>query len=97
MNIHEYSGCVLLPANYINNFFTIRGRGQKNEFSTGAPRIIRNLEYLRIILIIIKKGRQCKAERESYTPYQSEDPSPTIPTYRQKEEKGKRSRRVYNG
>ena len=26
-----------------------------------------------------------------YTPYQSEDPSPTIPTYRQKEEKGKNS------
>ena len=35
-----------------------------------------------IIIIIIKKGRQCKAEREWYTPYQSEDPSPTIPTYR---------------
>ena len=42
-----------------------------------------------IIIIIIKKGRQCKAEREWYTSYQSEDPSPTIPTYRQKEEKGK--------
>ena len=53
--------------------------------------------YLRfsiiIIIIIIKKGRQCKAEREWYTPYQSEDPSPTIPTYRQKEEKGKKNRR----
>ena len=43
-----------------------------------------------IIIIIIKKGRQCKAEREWYTPYQSEDPSPTIPTYRQKGEKGKK-------
>ena len=41
------------------------------------------------IIIIIKKGRQCKAEREWYTPYQSEDPSPTIPTYEEKEEKGK--------
>ena len=40
--------------------------------------------------IIIKNGEQCKAGREWYTPYQSEDPSPTIPTYRQKEEKGKR-------
>ena len=40
------------------------------------------------IIIIIKKGQQCKAGREWYTPYQSEDPSPTIPTYRQKEEKG---------
>ena len=47
-----------------------------------------------IIIIIIKKGRQCKAEREWYTPYQSEDPSPTTPTYRQKEEKGKKSRRL---
>ena len=35
------------------------------------------------LFIIIKKGRQCKGE--SYTPYQSEDPSPTMPTYRQKE------------
>ena len=47
-----------------------------------------------IIIIIIKKGRQCKAEREWCTPYQSEDQSPTIPTYRQKEEKGKKSRRL---
>ena len=45
------------------------------------------------IIIIIKRGWQCKAEREWYTPYQSEDPSPAIPTYRQKEEKGKNSRR----
>ena len=48
-----------------------------------------------IIIIIIKKGQQCNARREWYTPYQSEDPSPTIPTYRQKEEKGKESRRLY--
>ena len=47
-----------------------------------------------IIIIIIIKGRQCKAEREWCTPYQSEDPSPTIPTNRQKEEKGKKSRRL---
>ena len=47
-----------------------------------------------IIVIIIKRGRQRKAEREWYTPYQSEDPSPTIPSYRQKEEKGKNSRRL---
>ena len=46
-----------------------------------------------IIIIIIKKGRQM-GEREWNTPYQSEDPSPTIPTYRQKEEKGKESRRL---
>ena len=45
-------------------------------------------------IIIIWKGRQVKADTESHTPYQSEDPSPTIATYRQKEEKGKKSRRV---
>ena len=42
-----------------------------------------------IIIIIIKKDRQCKAGRVRLTPYQSEDPSPTLPTYRGKEEKGK--------
>ena len=47
-----------------------------------------------IIIIIVKTGRHCKAERESYTHYQSEDLSPTIPTYRQKEEKGKNSIRL---
>ena len=46
-----------------------------------------------IIIIIIKRGPQCKAERDWYTPYQSKDPSPTIPTYRQIEEKRKNSRR----
>ena len=56
-----------------------------------------NLIIIIIIIIIIitnKKGQQCKAGREWYTPYQSEDPSPTIPTYRQNEEKGKESRRL---
>ena len=47
-----------------------------------------------IIIIIIKKSRQCKAEREWCTPYQSEDPSATIPTYRKKDEQGKKSRRL---
>ena len=42
-----------------------------------------------IIIIIIKKDRQCKAGRGRLTHYQSEDPSPTLPTYRGKEEKGK--------
>ena len=41
------------------------------------------------IIIIIKKGWQRKAVRERLTPYQSEDSSPTIPTHRMKEEKGK--------
>ena len=42
-----------------------------------------------IIIIIIKKDWQCKAGRGRLTTYQSEDPSPTLPTYRRKEEKGK--------
>ena len=42
-----------------------------------------------IIIIIVRKGRQCKAGRERLTAYQSEDPNPTTPTHRMKEEKGK--------
>ena len=42
-----------------------------------------------IIIIIIKRGWQCKAGGERLTPYQSEDPNPTTPTHRKKEEKGK--------
>ena len=42
-----------------------------------------------IIIIIIKRGWHCKAGRERLTPYQSEDPNPTTPTHRKKEEKGK--------
>ena len=42
-----------------------------------------------IIIIIIKKDWQCKAGRGRLTPYQSEDPCPTLPIYRGKEEKGK--------
>ena len=50
---------------------------------------IANDEYDKIIfhvanpiIIIIKKDRQCKTERGRLTPYQSEDRSPTLPTYR---------------
>ena len=43
----------------------------------------------RLIIIFIKYCLQCKAGRERITPYQSEDPSPIIPTHRIKEEKGK--------
>ena len=42
-----------------------------------------------VIIVSIKKGWQCNAVRERLTPCQSEDPSPTIPTHRMKEEKGK--------
>ena len=48
-----------------------------------------NMVKQRIIIIIIKKDWQCKADRGRLPPYQSEDPSPTLPTYRGKEEKGK--------
>ena len=49
---------------------------------------IRKVNVLEII-IIIKKDWQCEAGRGRLTPYQSEDPSPTLPTNRGKEEKGK--------
>ena len=41
-----------------------------------------------IIIIIIKKDWQCKAGRGRLPPYHSEDPSPTVPTYRGKKRKG---------
>ena len=44
---------------------------------------------IKAIIIIIRKGRQCNAGRERLTPYQFEDPNPTTPTHRMKEEKGK--------
>ena len=46
-------------------------------------------DFIIIIIIIIKKDWQCKAGRGRLTPYQSEDPNPTLPTYRGKEEKRK--------
>ena len=36
-----------------------------------------NFPKLIIIIIIIKRGWQCRAGRERLTPYQSEDPKPT--------------------
>ena len=42
-----------------------------------------------IIIVVIKKGWQCKAGRERITPYQTEDPNPTTPTHKMKEKKGK--------
>ena len=46
------------------------------------------------LLLLKKVGSSRLREIEWYAAYQSEDPSPTIPTYRQKEEKGKKSRRL---
>ena len=42
-----------------------------------------------LVIIIVKKDWQCKAGRGRLTLYQSEDSSPTLPTNRGKEEKGK--------
>ena len=42
------------------------------------------------IIIIIKKGRQSKAEREWWTHYQSEDPSPQYQPIDRKKRKGKK-------
>ena len=44
-----------------------------------------------IIIIIIKKDWQCKAGRGRLTPYQSEDRSSTLPTYRGKKKEGENS------
>ena len=46
-----------------------------------------------LLLLLLKKVSSARLG-ESDIPYQSEDPSPTIPTYRQKEEKGKESRKL---
>ena len=51
--------------------------------------LILGMSLILLLFIIIKKDWQCKAGRGRLPPYQSEDPSPTRPTYRGKEEKGK--------
>ena len=50
--------------------------------------LLENEDFI-IIIIIIKKYWQCKAGRGRLTPFESADPSPTLPTYRGKEDKGK--------
>ena len=68
----------------------------KKLFINRNTHILNKIIYFMSInfIIIIKKGWQRKAEREWCTPYQSEDPSSTIPTYRQREENRKKSRRL---
>ena len=51
--------------------------------------IIDIIIIITFIIIIILKSCQWKARIEPFTTYQSEDPWPTIPTCRKKEEKGK--------
>ena len=59
-------------------------------YCTLVPRVLYcTLVIIIIIIIIIKRGWQCKGGRERLTPYQSKDPNPTTPTQRKKEEKGK--------
>ena len=48
---------------------------------------IHDIIIIIIIIISIKKDYQCKAGRGRLAPYQSGDPSPTLPTYRGKEKK----------
>ena len=57
----------------------------KQDRNTGTP----SNEGTSVVIIIIKRGWQCKAGRERLTSYQSKDPNPTTPTRRKKEEKGK--------
>ena len=61
----------------------------QNTSTLAQTRIILYMNDTIIIIIIIKKYWQCKAGKGRLTPYQSEDPSPTLPTYRGKEGKGK--------
>ena len=56
--------------------------------------IINFIVIIIIIIIIIQNWSVMKGcEKDRFTPCKSEDPSPTIPTYRKKEEKKKNSRR----
>ena len=65
-----------------------QGNASGNAIACGAASDAKRPGFELLIIIIIKKCWQCKAGRERLTSYQSEDPSPTIPTHRMKE-KGK--------
>ena len=65
----------------VNVWYMLRCMSRKTSWTL---KTLRN-----IIVIIIKKDWQCKAGRGRLTPYQSEDPSPTLPTFIGKDEKGK--------
>ena len=62
---------------------------KKSYYLSGFGYSLYHISSVIIIIIIIKTDWQCKAGKGRLTPYQSEDPSPTLPTYRGKEEKGK--------
>ena len=46
-----------------------------------------------VIILLLNEVGSSRLEESDYTRYQSKDPNTTIPTYRQKEEKGKISRK----
>ena len=63
----------------------------QREKTRQKPVLVNRLQNERqiMMIIVIKGGRQCKAGRERFTPYQSNDPRPTKPTSGMKEVKGK--------
>ena len=61
--------------------------------SDNPVKVLNKLLSLLVGLLLLNKVSSARLG-ESDIPYQSEDPSPTIPTYRQKEEKGKESRKL---
>ena len=81
---------------YFNyNFYWVFGHAINYNFAQVILILITFLiTFLHSLLLFKKVGSARLGSREWYTPYQSEDPSPIIPTYRQKEEKGKESRRL---
>ena len=62
---------------------------ERSKITLQKHHFVQQKETIIKIIIIIKKDWQCKAVRGRLTPYQSEYPSPTLPTYRGKEVKGK--------
>ena len=80
LSLHWWNNIVISPKKKL--YFYLYSRTQPPFNNTAPLQIFLNI-------IIIKKYWQCKAGRGRLTPYQSEDPSPTLPTYRGEEEKGK--------
>ena len=73
------------------------GRYEKYAFRS-IQHVWIEFRLLLLLLLLLKEVGRAK-QRESdiqYTHFQFEDPSTTIPTYRQNEEKGTNSRRLYS-
>ena len=85
-------GCIILPVFVAWGFPCDGDRGICGVWSAlcclikyCAQKIKQKIYYY---FLLLKKDWQCNAGRKRLPPYQSEDPSPTLPTYRGKEEKG---------